>query len=351
MNAQLDQPIVDLPALQRLPMPLTYFRITLRELGSTPARRAELLSGTGVTDAQLADPSAEITLGQQLRQMQNAAAVSHPGWSLDVGRRFDLGAQGPLGFAMISAPTLGASFDVMARYGHVRSPWFRLRVEHDAHQWGIVVQRQIRLGTAVDVALLEVLLLSAQALVESVLGRAMHEALIECDYAAPTWAVRYSSVFSGAVSFDAAQPSIRMPAAWLALPCPSADAALYQLALGRLESERRRLESGDHLEARVEVLLAAAGDAGLSLTELADRLNLSRRTLVRRLSELGTTFGNLSDRHQMRRAASLLADPQYSASEVAYRLGYSDPANFARAFRRWFGETPGSYRRRSTTAD
>lgn len=95
----------------------------------------------------------------------------------------------------------------------------------------------------------------------------------------------------------------------------------------------------------MEVLLAAAGDAGLTLPQLADRLNLSRRTPIRRLSDAGTTFGKILDRHQMRRASALLADREFSASEVAYRLGYSDPANFARAFRRWFGETPGTYRK------
>jgi AraC-like DNA-binding protein len=345
-EAQSDQDTVDLPALQQLPMPLTYFRITLRELGTTPDRRADLLAGTGVTVAQLADPAAEIALGQQLQQMRNAARIGAPGWSLDVGRRFDLGAQGPLGFAMISAATLGASFDVMANYGHVRSPWFRLNVERDPHHWGIVIQRQIRLGIAVDTALVEALLLSAQALVEAVLGRPMHEAQITCDYAAPAWAPRYADVFNANVSFGAERLTIQMPVEWRALSCPLADAALYQLALGRLETERRRLESGDHLEARVEVLLAAAGDGGLTLPKLAERLNLSRRTLIRRLSDAGTTFGKLLDRHQMRRAATLLADPEYSAAEVAYRLGYSDPANFARAFRRWFGETPGRYRTR-----
>ncbi|HEY6597831.1 MAG TPA: AraC family transcriptional regulator, partial [Pseudomonadales bacterium] len=152
--------------------------------------------------------------------------------------------------------------------------------------------------------------------------------------------------FNGVISFNAQVPSIRMPIAWFALRSPLADAALHNLVVGHLESERRRLESGNHLEARVEVLLAAAGDAGLSLPQLAERLNLSRRTLVRRLNGAGTSFGKLIDRHQMRRAEVLLRDREFSASEVAYQLGYSDPANFTRAFKRWFGETPGVYRER-----
>jgi AraC-like DNA-binding protein len=334
----------DLTALQRLPMPLSYFRIMLRELGGTPARRAELLRGTHVTDRQLADPAAEITLGQQLTLQDNAARLCPPGWALDVGRRFDLGAQGPLGFAMVSAATLEQAFDVMARYGHVRAPWFRLGVERDARRWGVVIARQFPLDPRASIELLETLLLSAQALVESVLGRSMREARITVDYAAPAWAERYAAELHCPVKFGAARPTLRMPAAWLSLPCPSADAALYQLALGRLEGERRRLESGDHLEARIEVLLAAAGDAGLSLVEMAQRLNLSRRTLLRRLRAAGTSFSELLQRHRMRHAEALLATPQYSIGEVAYRLGYSDPANFSRAFRRWFGTTPGRQR-------
>jgi AraC-like DNA-binding protein len=326
-------------------MPLTYFRIMLRELGTTPARRAELLHGTSVTDQQLADPAAEITLGQQLALQRNVARLCEPGWALTVGRRFDLAAQGPLGFAMATAANLEQSFDVMARYGHVRSPWFRLRVERDARRWGVVIQRQLALGHGADVEMLEALLMSAQALVETVLGRPMREARIAVDYARPAWADRYASEIHCPVKFGATATSIRMPAAWLELPCPLADAAFFHLAVGRLETERRRLESGDHLEARIEVLLAAAGDAGLSLGRTAEQLHLSRRTLLRRLREAGSSFGELLERHRMRRAEQLLAAPQYTLGEVAYRLGYSDPANFSRAFRRWFGTTPGAHRR------
>jgi len=337
--------LVDESAVQRLPMPLTYFRIMLRELGVTPGRRAELLRGTGVTEQQLADPAAEITLGQQLALQRNAARLCEPGWALTVGERFDLAAQGPLGFAMAAAANLEQSFDVMARYGHVRSPWFRLQVERDAKRWGVVVQRQLALGPGGDIEMLEALLCSAQALVTTVLGRPMRDARIAVDYAAPVWADRYAETFHCPVRFGAAQTAIRLPAAWLALPCPLADAALFQLAVARLETERRRLESGDHLEARIEMLLAAAGDAGLSLDAAAAQLQLSRRTLLRRLRDAGSSFGTLLERHRMRRAEQLLATPQYTLGEIAYRLGYSDPANFSRAFRRWFGNTPGQYRR------
>jgi len=333
-------------SLQQLPAAPTYFRIMLRELGTTAKRRAALLDGTGVTEAQLDDPSTEITLGQQLQQFRNAARVGKPGWSIDVARRFDLGAQGPLGFAMITAPTLGRAFDVMARYGHVRSPWFSLTARRERQHWQITVQRRIRLGAEHDVALVEALMSSAQALIEAALGKPMRDARIALDYPAPAWVDRYRSAFSCPVSFDAEAPAIRTPIAWRAMTCPLADAGLHDLLISRLEGERRRLESGEHLEARVEALLDAAGDAGLALPELAERMHLSPRTLIRRLTNAGTSFGALIDRHCRRRAEAMLADRAYPISEIAYRLGYSDPANFVRAFRRWSGRTPSEHRAR-----
>ena len=336
----------DSTALEQLPTALTYFRIVLRELGTTAKRRAALLAGTAVTEGQLDDPATEITLGQQLRQFRNAARIAKPGWSLDVAKRFDVGAQGPLGFAMITAPTLARAFDVMARYGHVRSPWFSLTTRRAGDHWSIVVQRRIRLGAEHDVTLVEVLMLSAQALIEAVLGRPMHDARLAFDYPAPAWRERYRTAFSCAVSFDAESPSIRMPIAWRAMTCPLADAGLHDLLINRLERDRRRLETGDHLEARVEALLDAAGDAGLALPELADRMHLSPRTLIRRLTNAGTSFGAMLDRHCKRRADALLADGSFPVSEIAYRLGYSDPANFVRAFRRWHGRTPSEHRAR-----
>jgi AraC-like DNA-binding protein len=336
----------DATALRQLPAAPTYFRITLRELGTTAKRRAALLDGTGVTEAQLDDPSTEITLGQQLRQFQNAARIARPGWSIDVGKRFDLGAQGPLGFAMITAPTLGRAFDVMARYGHVRSPWFSLTTRRDGAHWTIVVQRRIRLGAEHDVTLAEALMLSAQSLIEAVLGRPMRDARLAFDYQAPAWSDRYRTAFSCPLSFGAELPSIRTPIAWRAMACPLADAGLHDLLINRMERDRRRLESGEHLEARVEALFEAAGDAGLSLSELAARMHLSPRTLNRRLTDAGTSFGDMRDRHGKRRADALLADHAFPVSEIAYRLGYSDPANFVRAFRRWHGRTPSEHRAR-----
>jgi AraC-like DNA-binding protein len=328
----------------RLPMPLTYARIMLRVLGTTAERRSQLLKGTRITEAALVDSAAEATLADFLAMFDNAHALCEPGWTLELTSHFDLAAQGALGFAMVCAPTLAESFDIMARYGHVRAPWFRLEAFSDEREWGVKIRRQFPVARHIDIAMVESVLLSAQNLVESVLGRPMGEARMRFDFAAPAWVDRYRECFSGKVIFAADYSGFSMPASWRNSPCPLADAGMYQAAMSRLEMDRRRLDSGNHLSVRVAMLIAASGDAGLNLETTAVRLNVSRRTLIRRLKEAGTSFGALLDEHRMQRAVELLANPDYTATEVGYRLGYQEPANFTRAFKRWFGTTPGKHR-------
>jgi len=331
-----------------LPMPLTYARILLRELGTSARLRARLLAGTGISEADLVDPAAEATLGAVLTLFDNASRACDPGWTLDVGRKFDLAAQGALGFAMVCAPTLAASFDTMARYGHVRAPWFRPQAFQERDRWGVKILRQFPVASHVDIAMVEAVVLSGQTLVETVLGRALTETVLSFDYPPPPWADCYRDAYHGRVVFSADYAGFSMPREWRDLPCPLVDAGMYQAAMSRLEMEKRRLDSGSPLSVRVAMLLAASGDAGLDLKTTAQRLNISPRTLIRRLDEAGTSFGRLLDAHRAERAAAMLANPGYSVSEVGYRLGYHEPANFTRAFKRWFGVTPTRYRSQPT---
>ncbi|WP_271166746.1 AraC family transcriptional regulator [Hansschlegelia plantiphila] len=87
----------------------------------------------------------------------------------------------------------------------------------------------------------------------------------------------------------------------------------------------------------------ASGRTGID--GLADRLRLSRRTLQRRLAEHGATFEALLQTTRRRRACAALRGAAPIA-QIAYELGYSDPAHFTRAFRRWAGRTPLDWRRR-----
>jgi len=83
-----------------------------------------------------------------------------------------------------------------------------------------------------------------------------------------------------------------------------------------------------------------------SRDQIASELNLTPRTLQRRLLEQDSSVKQIVDetRHQL--SVDFLNSGSYSVKEVAYNLGFSDPSNFARAFKRWEGVTPKAFCRR-----
>lgn len=81
-----------------------------------------------------------------------------------------------------------------------------------------------------------------------------------------------------------------------------------------------------------------------SFEELTSLLNMSARTLRRRLEKEGTSYQRIKDNARRDAAISLLSREGLTVSEVAERVGFSDPSAFHRSFKKWTGQSPGSYR-------
>lgn len=331
---------------EKLPMPAGYFDLVIRHLGSNATAAAALLDGTGISRAQLAKPDAQITLGQALRLVRNANRALPPGWSLDIGRAFQPSAHGPLGIAAISAPTLWDAFDVIAHTCHLRHPAYRASLVKTHGQLHLEINQCVSLFEEEHLALIEVFLLSMQGIAEAIIGRPMTEGRFDVAAPAPSYASRYADYFHADVKFDTRTSAMILPAEWATIRCPFADSGMYAAALKALEAQARKFDSQDYTAAHVEHLMAVTGDPGLSLADAAQRLNISERTLMRRLHDSGTTFRELRDAHRRRRAESLLRDGTMTVAELGYRLGYEDSANFNRACRRWFGRSPGLLRQK-----
>jgi AraC-like DNA-binding protein len=80
------------------------------------------------------------------------------------------------------------------------------------------------------------------------------------------------------------------------------------------------------------------------LSDIASSLGMSARTLQRRLADEGHSFQSLVDRARQDLAQQLLKETDYSLAEIAFLTGFSEQSGFTRAFKRWAGQTPRSYR-------
>jgi len=128
----------------------------------------------------------------------------------------------------------------------------------------------------------------------------------------------------------------------------AADPQLASVIQKRLDRSLDKLDrpADASTAARVRrLLIDGMGQEKRSVETIGREMGLSARTLSRRLVEEGTSFRIIQDqvRHQL--AMALLSDASVSIAEVAFFLGYSEPAPFHRSFKRWTGTTPQLHRR------
>jgi AraC-like DNA-binding protein len=110
--------------------------------------------------------------------------------------------------------------------------------------------------------------------------------------------------------------------------------------------ERPKRPGPSRVRALVERRLESVLESGeVGIERIARDLGYSRQTLYRRLKEEGTTYEQLLDGLRRRLALRLIRHQGLPVKEAAYRLGFSDPAAFSRAFKRWTGTSPGEMRR------
>jgi AraC-like DNA-binding protein len=322
------------------PMPRTYAELAAREFPDAAAPATPLAAQA---------PAPDITLEEQLQQVAAIDRLEPGGWGLRLGRRCDAATHGALSFAALSAPTLARTLEVIEHFGHLRAPHVRFASRGDGRHFVLEIREQLPLADALRVAVGETLMLSLQQLLAAAAGERLREAAFHFAWKAPEHAARYAEEFDGTLRFDAPCTMLALPLPWLWRACPSADAEIHAVALRQLEVQRRRLTGAGSLVPRIEQLIAG-GAAIPSLQEVAEREHLSTRTVIRHLRRAGTTYQELVDAYRRKQAEALLADPGLDVAEIAYGLGYADPANFGRACRRWFGVAPSFYRERRDAA-
>jgi AraC-like DNA-binding protein len=324
------------PTLEQLPMTLGYFRLILRCFGDTPGRREAILAGTGVTEAMVSDPSAGISLFQQVRQIENVVGLCGDGWVLSAPELWNPASHGPLGVAALTAPDVARMVEVLARFGHVRAPFY----ESALQQGPAWVELTYDLVVPIDVRLwrpmVEIALVGVRALLGSVLARPPLEARFVFACAEPAHAPQVRAILGESVIWGAARNAVRIPTAWMAMESPFADAALFDAAVGELRAALSRLTAPVGLRGRVERLLSTLPAGRLTADEAARLMGVSRRTLVRRLAEAGVGYRQLADAELRGRAERLLHSGALSHARIAEELGYTDPTSFSRASRRWF---------------
>ncbi|MEH6800419.1 MAG: AraC family transcriptional regulator ligand-binding domain-containing protein [Halopseudomonas sabulinigri] len=159
--------------------------------------------------------------------------------------------------------------------------------------------------------------------------------------------VAYHDFFACPVHFSVDSTQVVFPTSVLTLPLPRSDPSVRRLLDRQAQAALLALpESDAFARALQQCMLRLLPEGALNLSQVAEELHVSVRSLQRRLDARGQNWRQLLDRLRQQLAQQYLADPALLLSDIALLLGFSEQSAFNRAFRRWSGETPAKARRR-----
>ncbi|MHC4225202.1 MAG: AraC family transcriptional regulator, partial [Planctomycetota bacterium] len=184
-------------------------------------------------------------------------------------------------------------------------------------------------------------LASMLRIVRMVAGDSWNPPAFRAEAPAPDWLMDAEGFGEGQVSFGGSTMAIAVPYELLDLRMPR-DAPIDASSAG----ETRLNPARDFAGSLQQALMPFVAETPVSLELGAEIAEVSPRTLRRRLDQEGTSWRRVLDRARFEACERLMLEPSLTLTEIAAELGYADQAHFTRAFRRWAGESPSSYRRR-----
>jgi AraC-like DNA-binding protein len=162
---------------------------------------------------------------------------------------------------------------------------------------------------------------------------------------APSYRERCEEVFGCPVRFEQSENALCFARAELSAVNPYANDFERERAEALAEQALRELRSRRAGESVMTRLGAEHSWKSIDVRRIAQHAELELEPLRRKLARQGTTLTTLLDQTRFRLAREALCSSDETVREVSERLGFSEPSAFVRAFRRWEGRTPGSYRR------
>lgn len=160
-------------------------------------------------------------------------------------------------------------------------------------------------------------------------------------HAAPSYRADYERVFQAPVVFGSQWNAMQIDPEFLSLKQPPVNRYVFGVLSERADVLLKGLQSSRTMRARVEsLLMPILHTGGACMDAIAEKQGVSRRTLYRQLKDEGVTFEQVLDELRHKLALHFLSGKKVSVNETAYLVGFSDPAAFSRAFKRWTGSSP-----------
>ncbi len=303
----------------------------------------QLLKGSNIHQDSVVKKDVYISFLQFEAVIQNALVMSQqPELGLYYGQQLNLTSHGELGIAVMSSATLQEALMVGIKYLAIRNPHIILKCDIQDELASVLVTIKFARGE-VKRFLTDMTMASLHCMRKFLLGEEASDGKVYFSYPEPKDNQAYLNFFGYKVFFNQETDVYCFPRSELKYQLPLANPETRQIAEEECQKKLRQLENKEGLMIQVEQLLLARPGYFPSLEEVAARLFVSSRTLKRQLKQLDTSYQQILNQLRQSLALEYLQSTQLSIAEIADLLNYSDPSNFANAFKRWTGKSPSQF--------
>ena len=264
--------------------------------------------------------------------------------TLRIGGSMRCDDYGAFGLAWKTAVDLRSSYERAERYGVVLTSVSRyaLVTENGRHFLELRRDGERRLGMRLSN---EQTIAALTQISREVSGPDFVPDAVHFKHSAPSDTSAHENWFGCPVHFDAERDALQVSEAALTTPNRLGDASVSDFFEAHLEQTLGDLIEDNALAKRVRIEVSQSLSEGVpTLSDVASSLGMSGRTLQRRLAEQGHAYQDLVDAARRELAERLLRDTDYALAEIAFLTGFSEQSAFTRAFKRWAGQTPRSFR-------
>ncbi len=327
-----------------------FARKVVEEVGEGVDKEA-LLRTVGLDRTAPVDPSYMLTDAEYYDFLERVAQADPQGVTIPLraGAAMRCDDYGAFGLAWKSATTLRGSYDRAERYARVLTSVSTYEVEPAPEGAFMHLHRsgERRLGLRLSN---EATIASIASISQQVASVPFRPLAVYFKHGAPKDVVHHEAYFSCPVYFGTDRDALLVSTQTLRTPNKLGDDGLSRFFETHLEAEVAAFGDAVPLDRQVREYVATNLSEGIpTLTAVGWHLGMSARTLQRRLAAQGWSYQTLVDEARRQLAKRLLQQTRFALIEVAFMTGFSGQSAFTRAFKRWAGQTPRSFRLQTQT--
>lgn len=300
-----------------------------------------LLMRAGLRSKELRGSDARCPLVKMGRLWQIALeATQDPAFGVKLAKFYTHTTFHALGYGLTASSSLKEAFQRLQRFSHVVSDAVEYRFVRRANAYHLIIEPTV----SVPAECVDALVGACLGMCRVLLGRDFSPVSIALRRREPDGIAFFQQQWRAPISFgcDQNQLVFDIPSVERHLPSGNPEIARQSDTISMHYLARIDQNS---LETRIrKALTRRLPTSEPTQQELAEMLNLTTRTLQRRLVRNGTTFKKLLDDARHSLALLYLESPERSISEIADLLGFSCASSFTRACRRWTGISPQGWR-------